>query len=55
MVDKLIKKTKELINIRTRQYAKRQSTWARGNMMSWLKVYSNDSTHLTKKILKAIS
>ena len=50
-----LKKTKELINIRTRQYAKRQNTWSRGHMKLWMKVYSNDSTHLTKKILKAIS
>ena len=28
----------EKISIKTRQYAKRQSTWARGNMMSWLKL-----------------
>ena len=30
--------TKEKIAIKTRQYAKRQSTWARGNMMSWMKL-----------------
>ena len=30
--------TKEQIAIKTRQYAKRQTTWARGNMMSWQKV-----------------
>jgi tRNA dimethylallyltransferase len=29
---------KEQIAIKTRQYAKRQTTWARGNMMSWQKV-----------------
>ena len=29
---------KELIAIKTRQYAKRQSTWARGHMSSWKKV-----------------
>ena len=28
----------EKISIKTRQYAKRQSTWARGNMMSWIKI-----------------
>ena len=27
--------TKNLIQIRTRQYAKRQFTWARGKMSSW--------------------
>jgi len=31
----------EKISIKTRQYAKRQSTWARGNMMSWLKLLNN--------------
>ena len=29
--------TKELIAIKTRQYAKRQNTWARGHMSSWKK------------------
>ena len=30
--------TKELIAIKTRQYAKRQATWARGQMQSWQKI-----------------
>ena len=30
--------TKEKISIKTRQFAKRQSTWARGQMMFWQKV-----------------
>ena len=30
-----LKETKNLIQIRTRQYAKRQFTWARGKMSSW--------------------
>ena len=30
-----IEETKELIGIRTRQYAKRQTTWARGQMKDW--------------------
>ena len=47
--------TKELINIRTRQYAKRQVTWARGHMSDWNKQYSNNFSSLSKKILKAIS
>jgi tRNA dimethylallyltransferase len=29
---------KEQIAIKTRQYAKRQTTWARGNMISWQNV-----------------
>ena len=38
------------ISIKTRQYAKRQSTWARGNMMSWLKLPSQDLNKFLKKI-----
>ena len=30
--------TKEIISIKTRQYAKRQTTWARGQMTSWQKI-----------------
>ena len=30
----------EKISIKTRQYAKRQSTWARGQMMNWNKIHS---------------
>ena len=33
--EKELSDIKEKISIKTRQYAKRQSTWARGNMMSW--------------------
>ena len=32
--------TKEKISIKTRQYAKRQATWARGYMKDWHKVHS---------------
>ena len=46
---------KELINIKTRQYAKRQNTWARGHMKNWIKLYSKDFTILLKKTLKVIS
>jgi tRNA dimethylallyltransferase len=46
---------KELINIKTRQYAKRQNTWARGHMKNWNKVYSKDFSHLLKKSLKVVS
>jgi tRNA dimethylallyltransferase len=48
-------KAKELINIKTRQYAKRQVTWARGHMSDWNKQYSNSFSSLSKKILKVIS
>ena len=40
----------EKISIKTRQYAKRQSTWSRGNMMSWLKLPSQDLNKFLKKI-----
>ena len=33
-----IDKAEELISIKTRQYAKRQATWARSRMMSWKKI-----------------
>jgi len=46
---------KELINIKTRQYAKRQNTWARGHMKNWNKLYSKDLSVLFKKTLKVIS
>ena len=48
-------KCKELINIKTRQYAKRQNTWARGHMKNWNKLYSKDFTFLLKKVLKDVS
>ncbi|MDB2545202.1 tRNA (adenosine(37)-N6)-dimethylallyltransferase MiaA [Candidatus Pelagibacter bacterium] len=40
----------EKISIKTRQYAKRQSTWARGNMMSWIKIPPQDLNKFLKKI-----
>ena len=46
---------KNLINIKTRQYAKRQNTWARGNMKNWNKLYSKDFPNLLKKTLKVVS
>ena len=46
---------KELINIKTRQYAKRQNTWARGHMKNWIKLYSKDFSVLLKKTLKVVS
>ena len=45
----------ELINIRTRQYAKRQNTWARGHMKNWSKLYSKNFSNLLKKSLKVVS
>ena len=46
---------KNLINIKTRQYAKRQNTWARGHMENWTKLYSKNFFILSKKTLKAVS
>ena len=46
---------KELINIKTRQYAKRQNTWARGHMKNWTKLYSKNFSNLLKKTLKVVS
>ena len=43
--------TKERIFIKTRQYAKRQTTWARGQMSSWQKIHPNE-LNLTLKKLK---
>ena len=48
-------KCKELIDIKTRQYAKRQNTWARGHMKNWNKLYSKNFSILLKKTLKLIS
>ena len=47
--------TKELITIKTRQYAKRQFTWARGHMKSWEMIYSSNINDLYKKALNKIS
>ena len=40
----------ERISIKTRQYAKRQSTWARGQMSDWQKINPKDLSKLLKKI-----
>jgi len=45
----------DVVNIRTRQYAKRQFTWARGHMKSWNMIYSSDSNNLFKKAINKIS
>jgi len=41
---------KEKIAVKTRQYAKRQSTWARGNMIGWSKIKPKDINKFLKKI-----
>ena len=45
--------TKELINIKTRQYAKRQATWARTRMSSWNKITPNEINNYIKKLNKS--
>jgi len=46
---KELEEIKEKISIKTRQYAKRQSTWARGNMMNWLKLEPQEIDKFLKK------
>ena len=46
---------KELIKIRTRQYTKRQFTWARGHMKSWEMIYSPNFNDLFKQAINKIS
>ena len=48
-------KTKELIKMKTRQYAKRQFTWARGHMRTWEMIYSPNSNDLFKQAINKIS
>ncbi len=47
--------TKQLIKQKTRQYAKRQFTWARGNMKNWDFIYSSNLNDLFKKTINKIS
>ena len=50
-----LEQCKELIDIKTRQYAKRQNTWARGHMKNWVRLYSKNFSILLKKTLKVTS
>ena len=45
-----LEQAKELISIKTRQYAKRQATWARGQMQSWQKINPKSLTLALKKL-----
>ena len=45
-----IEEAKELIDIKTRQYAKRQATWARSKMATWNRVDPKDFQLWIKKI-----
>ena len=48
--EKKIDEIKEKISIKTRQYAKRQSTWARGHMSDWVKLKPSEINKFLKKI-----
>ena len=48
--EKDLSEIKENISIKTRQYAKRQSTWARGNMQNWNKMNPIKLKKFLKKI-----
>ena len=48
--DLTLDNTKELIKIRTKQYAKRQFTWARGKMTSWEMVNPKNYKEILKKV-----
>ena len=43
----------ELISIKTRQYAKRQATWARSRMTSWKKINPIKIADYIKKLNKS--
>jgi tRNA dimethylallyltransferase len=45
-----LEQAKELIAIKTRQYAKRQATWARGQMHSWQKINPKNLSEALKKL-----
>ncbi len=48
-----LKEAKELITIKTRQYAKRQSTWANSRMIDWIKIEPKKLSSTIKKINKS--
>ena len=48
-----LEQSRELIAIRTRQYAKRQATWARSRMLNWNKIKPNEISRWLKKINKS--
>ena len=48
-----LEEAKELISIKTRQYAKRQATWARTRMVSWVKIDPSKIDGYIKKLKKS--
>ena len=49
-----LEEAKELISIKTRQYAKRQATWARTRMVSWVKIDPSKADGYIKKLNKSL-
>ncbi|MDA7695224.1 tRNA (adenosine(37)-N6)-dimethylallyltransferase MiaA [Candidatus Pelagibacter sp.] len=49
-----LEEAKELIAIKTRQYAKRQATWARTRMTSWKKIKPTRINDFIKKLNKSL-
>ena len=49
-----LEEAKELISIKTRQYAKRQATWARTRMTSWNKIKPTRIDDFIKKLKKSL-
>ena len=49
-----LEEAKELISIKTRQYAKRQATWARTRMTSWKKIKPTRIDDCIKKLNKSL-
>ena len=47
-----LRAAKDLISIKTRQYIKRQFTWARGQMANWTYIDKNITSSNLKKILR---
>ena len=43
-----LKELKEKISIKTRQYAKRQATWARGHMLDWKRLSDIETKNYIK-------
>ena len=48
-----LEQAKELIIIKTRQYAKRQATWAKNRMITWTKIDPRKFSSAIKKINKS--
>ena len=48
-----LEQAKELITIKTRQYAKRQTTWAKSRMIKWTKIEPHQLSSTIKKITKS--